>query len=489
MLMPIPHMSLLLGDRKEKNTAMIDIGWLAQHGLCKKYEKGEIVPCPGDAPEADRAMYILLAGRIDVVSVGSKPPPGISLYPGDVFGGSEYFTGVVEYNYYAAIDSVAYVITETTFSDLTWSQPDIVLDVLKAAYIPQGKPTPDDDNARSILSMISQVSNKAPADGSPGDMSANGSSQVTQGVKGSATLDEESIRTAQQVPAAKAPQAAQQVSATQAPQTTQQVSTTQAPQAVQQSPAQQTIIPKAVKPSENQIYPQGHKHYPGVTKPEYAKLVYKKDYTCPYCKKQFNDFRIFSSKLYESAPMRFDLRRFYKDFQSEWYEIITCRHCYFSTVYSYINESRPVLKPKIENELAAARALILLDFEAERDVDFVFSSHYLALICADGYLSYANPLRAKIWGNLSWLYEDVGDKEMEIFAAGKAATAYEEVYSSTRLTPVQEQTTCLSIAGMQRRAGIDKDLRKYLFQVKTSKMGEKAYIKLAEDIMDEMRVQ
>ena len=117
----------------------------------------------------------------------------------------------------------------------------------------------------------------------------------------------------------------------------------------------------------------------------------------------------------------------------------------------------------------------------------MFTSHYLALLCADGYLSFAIPLRAKLWGNISWLYEDVEDKEMELFAAEKAASAYEEVYSGTRLTPVQEQTTCLSIAGMQRRAGIDRNIKKFLYQVKIAKMGDKVYVKMAEDLMEEMR--
>ena len=234
------------------------------------------------------------------------------------------------------------------------------------------------------------------------------------------------------------------------------------------------------------IFPIGHKQFPGIEKPSYSRLVYAKDYNCPCCKKKFKDFKIFSSKLYESAPMRYDLRKFYTDFQPTWYDVVTCGHCYFSTVQSCYAASRPVLVKKIENELAAARSSILLDFEAQRDIDFVFASHYLALLCADGYMSFADPIRAKVWGNLSWLYEDVGDGEMERFAARNAAEAYENVYKETQLTPVQEQTTCLSIAGMQIRAGIDNDLKKYLFQVKTIKTGEKAYIKMAEDIMEDI---
>jgi hypothetical protein len=98
-------------------------------------------------------------------------------------------------------------------------------------------------------------------------------------------------------------------------------------------------------------------------------------------------------------------------------------------------------------------------------------------------------IRAKLWGNLSWLYEDVDDKEMENFTAGKAAEAYEQVYTESRLTPTQEQITCLSIAGMQYRAGIDNNLKKFIFKAKTLTAGDKTYAKLAEDFMYDLKLE
>jgi len=130
-----------------------------------------------------------------------------------------------------------------------------------------------------------------------------------------------------------------------------------------------------------------------------------------------------------------------------------------------------------------------LDFSAERDIDFVFTAHYIALLCSAGYPSVGKQIRAKLWGNLSWLYEDVGDEEMEKFAAKNAAEAYEQVYTESRLTPIQEQITCLSIAGMQHRAGIDSNLKKFIFTAKTLLAGDKTYAKLAEDFMYELNLE
>jgi len=241
------------------------------------------------------------------------------------------------------------------------------------------------------------------------------------------------------------------------------------------------------EPATAGIFPKSHKGYPGIIKPEYSKFVFPKEYDCPLCKRTFTDYRVFRSKLYESFPVRYDLRKFYTDFQTEWFDVITCQSCYFSTFHNYFTEPKPIQKLKFENELATARASVLIDFGAERDIDYVFTSHYLAIICAEGFLSAGRQVQAKLRGNLSWLYEDIADEEMMRYSAARAVEAYETVYIESRLTPVQEQIICLSIAGMQHRAGIDRNLRKYLFTAKTIKMGDRAYAKLAEDFMFDIR--
>ena len=145
-------------------------------------------------------------------------------------------------------------------------------------------------------------------------------------------------------------------------------------------------------------------------------------------------------------------------------------------------------KVKIEKKLISAREYIHMDFSVERDIDFVFTAHYIAILCSACYPSIGKQILAKLWGNLSWLYEDVEDKEMEKLAAGKAAEAYEQVYTQSRLTPVQEQVTCLSIAGMQHRAGVDTNLKKFIFTAKTQVAGDKTYAKLAEDFMYDLKM-
>lgn len=425
---------------------MIDVVWLAETGPCSKFANGQRIPCPGGVDAASRAMYILLTGRVDVFkqsAAGGTQSAG-SLLPGDVFGGREYFFNDDDYVYTAGVESVVYVINEDSFNDLSWSRPDMLFEVIKAAYMPLRKLTASQKTALNVSSaeqgsLLKGGSSRKAA--SAKDMAAGGANKFANDAADSGIA------------------------------------------------ASALVLSTRGADSMTGIFPEGHKGYPGVTHPEFKSLIFPKDYECPYCKHTFSDFRVFRSKLYESAPMRFDLRKFFTDFMTEWYDVVVCRHCMFSTFYTYFTEPKPMKKEKIESALIDVRQQILLDFDGERDIDTVFASHYLAMICSDSYTTVGNQIRAKLWGNLSWLYEDVEDKEMEKFAAGKAAEAYEAVYTGSRLNPTQEQAACLSIAGMQYRAGIDDNLRKYLFAAKTMQMGDKTYSKLAEDFMYDLRIE
>jgi len=416
---------------------MIDLTWLAQAGPCKKFTAGQRIPCPGGSGDFERSMYILISGRVDVFrasAAGGTQTAG-SILPGDVFGGREFFTDASDHAYTAGVDSIVYLITEESFDDLSWSRPEILFEVLRAAYMP--------------LKKVSGSQKTAIAAGTQ-DIVSKQKKGVIPEVKGALGAE---TKTAKQ------------------------------PKALS---AQEIVDEHSAMLTDTGLFPEGHNLYPGITKPDYSRFIFSKEYDCPFCKKKFTDFRVFRSKLYESSPMRYDLRRYYTDFQTEWYDVITCPYCLFSTLHNYFTDPKPIQKVKFENSLTAARSSILLDFEAERDIDYVFSSHYLAMICSEGYLSLGRQIRAKLWGNLSWLYEDVGDENMAKFAAVKTAEAYEAVYAETHLTPVQEQITCLSIAGMQHRAGVDRGLKKYLFKAKTVKMGDRTYAKLAEDFMYEL---
>ncbi|MDR1620662.1 MAG: DUF2225 domain-containing protein [Clostridiales bacterium] len=230
----------------------------------------------------------------------------------------------------------------------------------------------------------------------------------------------------------------------------------------------------------------GHKGYTYITHDAYNAFTFEKEMTCPICGKNFTGRRILSSKLVVAKPPRFDLRQYYKDFQTEWFEIVTCPHCYFSTFVNLFLQPKNLSKTIAKVKLEGARKELTMDFEGARTLEFVLSSHYLALLCASAFMNYRQ-INAKVWGNISWLYEDACEEGSSLQAARNAVDANETIYAETTLTPVQEQIVSLTIAGFLYRLNDYTGIKKWIFQAKTIKSGRKLYADMADDLMDMIR--
>ena len=238
------------------------------------------------------------------------------------------------------------------------------------------------------------------------------------------------------------------------------------------------------------LYPPGHKGYPGITHPEYAAFVYSKEYVCPNCGRKFSGERIFRSKpVLKSIGQgveRYDLQRFYKDFEPEWYEIATCPHCYFSAISETFMETKNLNKKQFEERLIRLYSTLNLDFVTERDLDFVFCQHYLALECAKG-LSEGLQRTARLWNSLIWLYHSAGDDEMERYARSKAIDAYQQLYSHCYLEPFQEQQICMKIAGMLYVLGELQSAREWAFKAYQISGGKPVVSDLARQLITDIR--
>ena len=240
------------------------------------------------------------------------------------------------------------------------------------------------------------------------------------------------------------------------------------------------------------IFPPGHRSCSDIQHPEFAEYLYFKEYTCPHCMSKFDDARISYNKLTPTPPPKdhspYDLRIFYEEFKAEWYEVITCPYCYFSTYYEYFRETDFLRKPYYEEALDAAREEISLDFYAERDLDFVFTQHYLALLCSRGLKNYRQ-INARMWENLIWLYKEAGDSEMAQFAQEKALVSYQEVYQNCGLDAAQEQRVCMTVAMMLYQNGEYKQAREWALRVRMNRIGKRAYSNLAAKLLDDIRYE
>ena len=262
-----------------------------------------------------------------------------------------------------------------------------------------------------------------------------------------------------------------------------------------QMPAVETSAVPKVKKLDGEMpepYLKGHRSSPGVTHPEYKHYLIHEDYTCPHCQRKFTGNRIQVSKLVpirdESESHRYDLRVRYNDFETEWHEIVTCPHCYFSSFDNFFRESKTLYKSRYESKLAQLCDYIAIDFNAEKDLDTVFAQHYLALTCAPGF-SDSRQIIARIWMNLVRLYRDAGELELSGIAEQNALDAYNKVYMEVDLTEGQEQRLCLTVAGILFARGDKLEAREWATRVRSGSDDHSAYWSLAEQLIQDVRAE
>ena len=259
------------------------------------------------------------------------------------------------------------------------------------------------------------------------------------------------------------------------------------------------VLPENIQ-EVNEIYLSNHKRYPNITHPEYKKFLFEKEYSCPACEKKFKGSYVFYSKLIGGKKpdfARYDLRTFYQDFEAEWYEMVTCPHCYFSTLADIFTESKfegdkyqygsRVKASNYEETLVWAYMEMDLDFSVERDLNFVIAQHYMGLVCARGFTEHRK-IFAHIWSNLSWLYRSIGDDELAKQAESRAKDSYIDVYMNCRLTQKQEQIVCLNVANILYREGKWHEARRWANNIwKDREMRHTVYANLGQQLLEDIK--
>lgn len=256
-------------------------------------------------------------------------------------------------------------------------------------------------------------------------------------------------------------------------------------------PETASVSPQVVVTAAD-LYLPGHAGYPGVTHPEYKQYLISVDYTCPHCQTKFKGDKILTSRLIpvrsEAEELRYDLRVAYRGFEAEWYEIITCPHCCFSSFENYFRDGKSLYKSRYETKLSQFCDSVAIDFQRERDLDFVFAQHYLALLCAPGFTDWRQ-ISARVWMNLIRLYQDAGEPELSKLAEQKTVDAYQTVYMECELQPGQEQRLCLTVAGMLYARGEKQDARIWASRVRTGSGDRSAYWNMAEQLIQDVRAE
>ena len=247
--------------------------------------------------------------------------------------------------------------------------------------------------------------------------------------------------------------------------------------------------PLAISGNQNyELYLPGHRGYESVRCPANEKFTYLKEYVCPHCGTKFVAPCINPASLdqdEDKKDYRDDMRADYGSFCVEWYQVVTCTHCYFSAFTDFFRKDGNYLQKEAYGaNLKNAFSNVFLNFTAIRNMDFVFAQYYLALICVKG-MRDETLMEARLWLNLSRLYTDMGEIDLSIEAAGKAASAYMNGFSI--LKPRVEHKICMSIAGIFYKNQCYKQAKELAFHLKTKKTEPSLYTRMAEDMIADIR--
>ena len=237
-----------------------------------------------------------------------------------------------------------------------------------------------------------------------------------------------------------------------------------------------------------EFYLPHHKEYAHILTPAWESHTYLKEYICPHCGAKFVATCLNVASLDKEDEKRenwADLRTNYGDFCVEWYQIVTCSHCYFSAFIDFFRkDGNPLKKERYNEQLKKAFSNLFLSFTAVRNLDFIFAQYYLALICVKG-MADETLMEARLWLNLSRLYEDAKETELAIEAAKRASEAYRSGFSI--LKPRVEHKICMSIAGMLFKNCCYKEAKELAVHLKTRKTEQSMYVRMAEDMIADIR--
>lgn len=208
---------------------------------------------------------------------------------------------------------------------------------------------------------------------------------------------------------------------------------------VKDNPLQADVVQKIT----SSLFPKGHKIYSLIAPEKFNEYIYEKEVKCPVCEESIkvNAQRISRLKQDILTP---DLRQKYVDFEPLWYTIWVCPNCnYANFYYDFEGLSQREIKTLL-SKASELKSLLPEKFSGSHEINKVFASYYLALFCAERYSAPELKL-AKLWLQLSWLYQDMEDKDMHMMASLNAFNYYHAAYYSSNLNISVEQEQQLNI--------------------------------------------
>ncbi len=238
------------------------------------------------------------------------------------------------------------------------------------------------------------------------------------------------------------------------------------------------------------LFPEGHGHYDIEIPESHAEYLIPVQVVCPICKKKtgVRNQRLTKLKVLKTDS---DFRVHYDGYEKLYYNIYTCQSCLYS---NYFNEFTNALGGKARLAMDAAlkplQNEIPVPFDDAIDINTIFLKYYLAIYCAK-VGSPDTSLLAKLYMNVAWLYQDLGDEDMYTCAMDQAYDYYTQTLNnaSRPLSNEQEQSICLILGELSQRKGDLRQAQQYFFAATKRAGNNVTYTKMAQDRIQALRAE
>ena len=181
------------------------------------------------------------------------------------------------------------------------------------------------------------------------------------------------------------------------------------------------------------IFPKGHMAYKYVPYDDfYDSNVLSKSIVCPVCGDEFSADMVKNSKLQFSHEEKF-FRKRYKNINPLVSMVWSCPRCFYSNYYYEFNTLNSYKLKGVKKAISVINYNYRV-YNSQRDnINAIFLKYYIMLYIEEH--SNPSPIKlAKIWLNLYWLYEDVGDEVMKKYAFDKTCEFYKYAYYKSNIT-------------------------------------------------------
>ncbi len=437
---------------------MLDLKLLSKISNIKNYKTGDIIVEESVVDSKD--MFILLTGTVGVYKnyYTDKQIRLSTIRAGNIFGEMSLFCNQPRSaTVVADTDLKAISLTKENFLEFATKNPVIIFQIIE--LLCQRLLSTNETAATALL-------HKKSMDTQQGSEAVNPQPTLNSVQNSASKIPADSIKSS------TAPTAIKENTPVATPPSTQPPTVK-----AKAAPKEEFEIPE-----DSILFQEGHKLYNIPEPSTYSKFVFDALRICPQCGKQFSAKLPILSKLKQETNMDADTRRHFPDFEPLWYDVLTCPHCYFSTLSDYFNLPDMYMEKNIKHLLSDIRYDVTIDFNGEKNLDKVFASYYIALQCAQCYKNFRQ-IKAKLWLGLSWLYNDADDTEMHEFATETAYQSFKEYYSETRMTPESEQVACLILGSLAYKQGLFEEAKRYLYISQRHKSGKSTYLDLSAKVL------